>query len=139
MTEKGYTDKAGNVLPMSAEAYDIFLQAFGLNPGEKADYQQAKFAQSQRAGVLGREATVIRNKLASAIEQNDTDAMQKWLGKAQDYDAENAGSRAILPQMGSVLQQRAKARALASVTGAPMGLSLRDIEAQKFTSFYRTE
>lgn len=139
MSEKGYTDKAGNVLPMSAGAYDIFLQAFGLNPGEKADYQQAKFAQSQRAGVLGREATQIRNKLASAIERNDTDAMQKWLGKAQEYDAENVGSRAILPQMGSVLQQRARARALASATGTPLGLSLRDIEAQKFTSFYRTE
>ena len=139
MSEKGYTDKAGNVLPMTPGAYDILLQVVGLNPGEKADYQQAKFAQSQRAGVLGREATQIRNKLASAIERNDTDAMQKWLGKAQDYDAENVGSRAILPQMGSVLQQRARARALASATGTPLGLSLRDIEAQKFTSFYRTE
>ena len=139
MSEKGYTDKAGNVLPMTPGAYDILLQTIGLNPGEKADYQQAKFAQSQRTGVLGREATTIRNKLASAIEQNDTDAMQKWLEKAQEYDAENVGSRAILPQMGSVLQQRARARALAVSGNTTLGVSPKDFEAQRFTSFYRTE
>lgn len=137
MSEKGYTDKAGNVLPMTPGAYDILLQTIGLNPGEKADYQQAKFAQSQRSGVLGREATQIRTKLASAIEQNDSAAMQKWLEKARAFDAENIGSRAILPTIGSVIQQRAKARALAESGGTPLGVSPKDVQAQKLTSFYQ--
>lgn len=134
MSEKGYTDKAGNVLPMNAGAWDMMLQTVGLNPGEKADYQQAKFAQAQRTGVLGREATQIRQKLASAIEQGDREAVQKWQERAQEFDATNPG-HAILPRMASVLQQRARSRAQAQATGTPLGTSLKDIEAQQFTRF----
>jgi hypothetical protein len=138
MSEKGYTDNAGNVLPMTPGAYDIMLQALGLNPGERADYQQAKFAQSQRKGVLTREGTMIRQKLASAIEQGDETAMRDWMAKAQDYDAKNP-ARGILPTMGATLQQRARAKAQAVGTGTPLGVSVRDYEAQQFTSFYRQQ
>lgn len=135
LSEAGYTDKAGNVLPMTPGAYDMLLQTIGLVPGELADYQQAKFAQSQRAGVLGREATKIRQKLATAIEQEDSDGVQKWLAEAQTYDAENGGSRAILPSMGATLRQRAAARAQAQTTGTTLGVKPQDIGAQQFTSF----
>jgi len=138
MSEKGYTDKAGNVLPMTPGARDIMLQAIGLNPGENADYQAAKFAQSQRKGVLNREGTIIRQKLASAIEQGDQSAVRDWMAKAQVYDAENP-ERGILPAMGATLQQRARAKAQAAGTGTPLGVSPRDYEAQKFTSFYRPQ
>lgn len=138
MSEKGYTDNAGNVLPMTPGAYDIMLQAIGLNPGEKADYQQAKFAQSQRKGVLSREGTMIRQKLASAIERGDQTAMRDWMSKAQDYDAKNP-ERGILPSMGATLQQRARARAQAVGVGTPLGVSVKDYEAQQFTSFYRPQ
>ena len=134
MSEKGYTDKAGNVLPMSVGAHDLLLQTLGLNPGEKADYQQAKFAQAQRSGVLGREATQIRQKLASAIEQGDREAMQKWSERAQEFDATNP-SHAILPRMASVLQQRARSRAQAEAAGTTLGGSLKDLEAQQLTRF----
>ena len=136
MSEKGYTDKAGNVLPMTPGAYDIMLQTLGLNPGEKADYQAAKFAQSQRKAVLTREGTVIRQKLASAIERGDETAMRDWAGKAQEYDAKNP-ERAILANMSATLQQRARARAQALSTGTPLGVSPKDHTAQQFTSFYR--
>lgn len=134
MSEKGYTDKAGNVLPMEAGAYDMLLQTLGLNPGEKADYQQAKFAQSQRTGVLGREATQIRQKLATAIEQGDQGDIQKWSERAQEFDTTNP-SHAILPRMASVLQQRARSRAQAEATGTTLGVSLKDIEGQQFARF----
>lgn len=134
MSEKGYTDNAGNVLPMEAGAYDMLLQTLGLNPGEKADYQQAKFAQSQRTGVLGREATQIRQKLATAIEQGDQGDIQKWSERAQEFDTTNP-SHAILPRMASVLQQRARSRAQAEATGTTLGVSLKDIEGQQFARF----
>jgi hypothetical protein len=135
LSEVGYTDKAGNVLPMTPGAYDMLLQTIGLVPGELADYQQAKFAQSQRAGVLGREATKIRQKLATAIEQGDSDGVQKWLAEAQTYDAENVGNRQIVPSIGATLQQRATARAQARATGTTLGVKPQDIGAQQFTSF----
>ena len=136
MSEKGYTDKAGNVLPMEAGAYDMLLQTLGLNPGEKADYQQAKFAQSQRAGVLGRESTQIRQKLATAIEQGDRGGIQKWSERAQAFDKTNP-SHAILPRMDTVLQQRARSVAQAQATGTTLGVSRTDIEAQQFARFLR--
>jgi hypothetical protein len=138
MSEKGYTDKAGNVLPMTPGARDIMWQTIGFNPGEKADYQQAKFAQSQRKGVLTRESTMIRQKLASAIERGDQADMRDWMSKARDYDAKNP-ERGILTSMEATLRQRALAKAQAMGTGTPLGVSPKDYEAQKFTSFYRPQ
>lgn len=137
MSEKGYTDKAGNVLPMTPGAYDMLLQSIGLNPGEKADYQQAKFAQSQRTGVLGREASLIRAKLATAIEQGDQADMRSWMKKAREFDSQNPSAHGILSQIGTTLQQRARLRAQATGTGMPLGVAPNDYEAQKLTSFYR--
>lgn len=136
MSEKGYTDKAGNVLPMEAGAWDMMLQTLGLNPGEKADYQQAKFAQSVRTGTLGREATQIRQKLASAIEKGDSEAAKKWSERAQEFDTTNP-AHAILPRMAATLQRRAREGAQAKATGTTLGVSLKDIEAQQLTSFMR--
>lgn len=138
MSEKGYTDSAGNVLPMKAGAYDMLLQTLGLNPGEKADYQQAKFAQSQRTGVLGRESTQIRQKLAAAIEKGDSEAAKKWSERAQEFDTTNP-SHAILPRMSAVLQQRARLGAQAESTSTTLGVSLKDIEAQQLTRFMQLQ
>ncbi len=138
MSENGYTDSAGNKLPMTPDAWSIMLQTFGLNPGEKADYQQAKFAQSQRAGVIGRESQQIRNQLASAIEQGDQSGMQSLMSKAQEFDSANP-SHAILPRMGGVLAQRAKARELAQAQGTTLGVSPRDYQTQQFTHFYQAQ
>lgn len=136
MTEDGYTDKNGNKLPMTPGAYDILLQAIGLNPGDKADYQQAKFAQTQRAGVLSRESNLIRNSLATAIERGDTAAQEKWMARAQEFDATNP-SRAILPRMGTTLTRRARMQINADATGTPLGVPTKDYKALDFTSFYR--
>jgi len=110
------------------------LQAIGLNPGEKADYQQAKFMQSQRKGVLTREGTMIRQKLASAIERQDTSDMRKWMAKAQEFDSTNP-TRAILPTIGSVITQRARAQSMAKATGMTLGVAPDDFAALRLTAF----
>ena len=81
---------------------------------------------------------MIRQKLASAIERGDQSAMRDWMSKAQDYDAKNP-ERGILQSMGATLQQRARARAQAAGTGTPLGVSVKDYEAQQFTSFDRPQ
>jgi len=136
LTQKGYVDQSGNKLPMDAGAYDMMIQSVGLTPGELADYRQARMVQAQRVGVLTREATLIRQKLATAYENQDREAAAKWFKEAQKFDARNPQSP-ILPTLGSTLMQRAKARTLAENFGTPLGVRPQDVEGRELTRFFQ--
>jgi hypothetical protein len=134
MSQKGYTDRAGNTLPMSVGANDILAQLLGFNPSEKAEYTEANLAQDQRKGISVRDASNIRQNLASAIESGDREKARKWLKKARDFDADNPGY-AVLPNISRVLQQRAKARNMGTTTGLPLGTNMRDPGAADLTRY----
>lgn len=134
MTKEGYTDKAGNVLPMSVGAENVLAQVLGFNPSEKAEYSEANIAQKARAGQLRTEAGRIRKNLAKAYEQQDSDSFGDWYRKAQKFDEQHP-ERAILPGMARVLQQRQRARALAESLGRPIGVSQRDVSAGERTEY----
>jgi hypothetical protein len=56
MTDQGFTDSKGNVLPMEPSARDILAQAVGFNPAQNAEYNEARSDQMQRQGILARQA-----------------------------------------------------------------------------------
>lgn len=134
MSEKGYTDAAGNKLPMTPEASDILARAMGFNPAEKAEYTEAKAAQTARKLSATTEAGVIRKNLASAIERNDAEAVDEWTTKARKFDANNM-AYAVLPGISSTLKQRAKARAMAEATGTPLGTTRKDAGTSSLTRY----
>lgn len=135
---RGFTDNQQNQLPITPHTADILWQMLGIAPGRLTDYNEARFAQTQRTGLLDREAAKIRRNLVVAIEQQDRAAMLKYARQAQEYQQNNPG-RSILPNIGSAVQQRQRARAIAGATGLPIGANPRDLGARSFTSYYRPE
>jgi len=135
---RGFTDNQQNQLPITPHTADILWQMLGIAPGRLTDYNEARFAQTQRTGLLDREAAKIRRNLVVAIEQQDRAAMVKYARQAQEYQQNNPG-RSILPNIGSAVQQRQRARAIAGATGLPIGANPRDLGARSFTSYYRPE
>lgn len=125
MTQDGYTDNAGNVLPMSVGAKDIMFQIFGFSPAEKAEYSEASYADTRRKSQLARRAQDIRRNLAVAIEQGDRAAAREWMATARAFDRQNPAFD-ILPGVGRTLMQRQRASAISSATDTPIGVDFRD-------------
>ena len=134
---QGFTDRSQNKLPMTPHASEILMQILGVQPGQAADYSQAARAQTQRAGILSREATLIRRNLAIAIERGDRAEMVKWAREAEAYQRANPGLQ-VMAGVGSTLQQRSRARALSSVGVLP-GTNVRDAGAREFTRYFQPE
>ena len=121
MNNYGYVDSTGNRIPMTPGARDILMQAVGLKPAEKANYDEAKLERINRREDLTYRAGVMRQNLAVAIEHGDKSAAQSLIGKAREWDQTNP-AYAVLPSIASVLSQRAKARQMTSVFGPAANL-----------------
>lgn len=134
MSEQGYTDNEGNVLPMSAGATAILAQALGFTPAAKGEYNEARMTQTVRKGQLAQQASVLRRQLALAVEQQDRETFTTLLGEARAFDQSNP-AYAVLPSLGGSLQRRAKARAQSRLTSNPLGTNIRDRGAQQLTNF----
>lgn len=111
MTRYGYVDSKGNRLPMTPGARDILMQAVGLKPAEKANYDEAKLERTNRMQDLTYRAGIMRQNLAVAIERGDTSTAQSLMAKAREWDQSNP-AYAVLPSMEATLVQRARARAM---------------------------
>lgn len=134
MSERGYVDRSGTALPMEVGARDILTQALGFSTAEKAEYSEAKMAQTVRKGLLVREAANLRKNIAVAIESGDRAKAQEWLAKARSFDLTNPGY-AVLPGLSSAMTSRARARALSEASGLPLGTNMRDPGAASLTDY----
>lgn len=121
MGTKGYTDKKGNALPMSPDAVDVLYQLIGLTPAGKAEYDEQYRAYQASRGEMLRLSSKYRKDLAGAIERGDMDTARELISDVQRFDANNP-DYAILPSIGQVLASRARERARATESDAPLGI-----------------
>jgi len=135
MTQKGYTDRrSGQALPMSVEAQDILAQALGFQPAEVGEYNEARRAQQVRQGELREMSSTFRRQIVTAMERGDAEGAREGMQRVQRFDINNP-AYAVLPTLGATLQQRATARAMADVTGTPVGTNPRDRGAPGLTNW----
>lgn len=121
MSDKGYTDKKGNKLPMEPDALDVFYQMMGLTPAGKAEYDEQNRAYQASRGEMTRIATKYRKDLANAYESGDYETVADLTDKVSQFDLEHP-EYAVLPTIGSVLSKRARERYGAVDTQAPLGI-----------------
>jgi hypothetical protein len=119
MDEKGFVDARGNVLPIEASVQDQLVQLFGFNPAQNADNAERRDADKITKGEMTRRAKVLRDKIVSAIIQQDPVA-REYIAEAQEFDRANP-NYAILPDVASALKRRAKLQITAEITQSPIG------------------
>lgn len=136
MTDRGYVDRAGNVLPMDAGAWDVMVRLMGFSSSEMAEYNEARFSSvSMRSGRQANAAR-IRQQLAVAIESQDREGFRTWVARAREFEQANPGTT-ILATLPGLLTRRARARALVE-QGVPVGISPRDaplVEQTRYANF----
>jgi hypothetical protein len=138
LVQDGFVDQNGNKLPITPHGQEVLLQLLGVRPGQEADYIEARRAQTQRAAILNRETAVIRRNFAKAFESGDQAAMREWLAEAQTYDARHPGAN-VTGSLDQSVQQRARARAMSSAFGLPIGTNVRDLGAMPATRFFQPQ
>jgi superfamily II helicase len=138
LVQDGFVDQNGNKLPITPHGQEVLLQLLGVRPGQEADYSEARRAQTQRTAILNRETAVIRRNFAKAFESGDQAAMREWLAEAQTYDARHPGAN-VTGSLDQSVQQRARARAMSSAFGLPIGTNVRDLGAMPATRFFQPQ
>ena len=135
LSDKGYVDKQGRAIPMEADALDIFYQAMGFTPAEKARYNEDRMAGIVRTGQLTRRASELRMNLAKAIESGDDAARDKFLAQAVEFDQTNP-AYSVLKGLPAYMQAREKASAVSGATRTPLGTNIRDPKALELSRGY---
>ena len=136
ISQNGYTDSAGNKLPMDAGAFAVLRQALGIQSGEMADYQEKHQAMLGAKDDRAYHSGVIKQNIAMALERGDTSGYERWIEEAQKYDADPAhAGMPISPTIGSFIAGRARARAYAASTGLPIGTSPHDLPAFRLLGY----
>lgn len=138
MTNEGFTDTRGNVLPLDATGRDIMYQALGISPARRAEYTEANFSQAVRRGVVGREATRIRKQIVKAQQAGDAAGLREALARAREFDSRVSPQFAVMPGLGNALRQAQTAQGTARGLGAPLNVRPQDrlgIEQTRFANY----
>jgi hypothetical protein len=135
MTEKGYVDATGKVLPMSPSTANIMTQIIGFNSATNAEYTEARQDQAVRKGILTREATILRNNLVDASINQDRDAMRDALEQITKFNKANNANAITGTEIRGALERRARAQALSDVTASPLGVAPEDFDARRLTRY----
>jgi hypothetical protein len=138
MTDQGFTDAKGNVLPMEPSTRDILAQAVGFNPAPNAEYNEARFDQQQRSGILARQATQMRSSIVDALMGGDHAKAHELISQAVDFDKANP-SYSVLRGIEGSIKRRSQAQAVSQKFATPLGVNPRDTAAPPFTRYADVE
>jgi hypothetical protein len=131
--ERGFVDNlTGQKLPIgSPSAYDIMLTALGIDPAKQAEYQEVtREAVGLRTMRELNSSNIVRH-MEVAYTRGDQGMFNTWMGEAQKWQQEHPGM--VPPQAGfqRELANHMRQSAQAQATGLPIGVTPRDISAQR--------
>lgn len=135
MSDQGYTDSKGNVLPMTPSTRDILAQAVGFNPSQNAEYNEARGDQMQRQGLLQRQSAQLRSQIVSALSPGgDREKARELVARALELDRANPAF-GVMRGIEGAIERRKQAQVLSERFGTPLGLNPKDIQAPPLTKY----
>ena len=134
MTTEGYVDTKGNKLPLTPAASAYLVQLLGFSPSAKAEYSEARGDQQARRGEITREANLLRKQIVRAMLSGDSAAATELVQRAQEFDQANPAF-GVVKSIPGALARQSQAEARSRALGAPLGVSMRDLEGQRLTSY----
>ncbi len=130
MTNEGYVDRQGRQQPLTADAKDILMQAVGLTPAKKAEYEEAQESLSGATEERTARAQNIVQNLFHALDKGDREGVQEGLNKAAEFQKDHPSDQ-MLTNLTQKYMQRKEELATAAATGTPLGANYKDISLHK--------
>lgn len=134
MSQDGFKDSRGNVLPISPTATAYLAQILGFNPAIKAEYSEQRLDQSARESTLTQQSRRLRNGIVDALLKGDREKARELVREARKFD-EDVPEYAVLPDISNAMQRRIRLRATAQAIGQPLGVGIDDEAARRLTSY----
>lgn len=136
MTSQGYTDAAGNKLPIATPETDaVMAQLMGFTPSPKAEYQEANVTQQTRHGLLQRQGAQLRSQIVSALSPGgDRSAARDLISQALEFDRANP-QIGVMQGVEGAIQRKTQAQVISQRFSTPLGVSPKDFKALPLTKY----
>jgi len=85
LTDKGFVDAQGRVLPISPTGWNVVNQFLGGGSARLAEYREARFGETIRSQKVQRQVTTLQQQIAKAIESGDRDRARELLIDAPQW------------------------------------------------------
>lgn len=135
LNERGFVDKNGAKLPITASAQDVMMQAMGLDPEKEAEYDEAQKTATGLKNMRIIRANNIERHLQLSVNRQDPTMMSYWMKQAQEYQADHPGLQGPAQTFQRQLQLHARNAGIARSTGLPIGVQPRDVAGRGMVSF----
>jgi hypothetical protein len=135
IADRGFVDKNGQKLPITANGFDIAMKALGIDPAKEAEYDEVKRTQTGLNTMRQLREKNITQHLQLAANRGDPAMMDQWLAQSQAYAQEHPGMLPPSAMFGRVMQKSMQQGALARGLGLPIGENVRDLGARGMTGF----
>jgi hypothetical protein len=132
---RGFVDKRGARLPITASAQDIALKAVGIDPSNEAEYDEAARTESGLKSMRTIRSSNITTHLIQAQMRGDMPNLQKWKGEAQEYQQDHPGLKSPMQDFDRMLKQTMRQQAMAKTYNTPLGVSPKDVVGRGMTAF----
>ena len=135
LAQRGFVDKNGAPLPITANAFDVALTAMGIDPAKEAEYNEVKREQIGLNTMRQLNAGNITRHLVMAQERGDQQMFQQWEAASQRYMQEHPGMEPPIANFGRAFAEHVKAATLARAINTPIGVAPRDIAGRGMLSY----
>ena len=132
---RGFVNKDGQKLPITASAQDVALKAFGLEGAKEQEYNEVRRTQLGLQALSQARSTNITHHLLQAYNRQDQGDFQKWTGESTKYGLDHPGELPPIADFGKTLMSSMKEQSLAQVLGTPIGVKPNDLVGRGMTSF----
>lgn len=135
LAQRGFVDKNGVPVPITANGFDVAMTALGIDPGKEAEYAEVKREQTGLNTMRQLREQNISRHLIMAQERQDPAMFQKWEGEAQQYMADHPGLTPPMAEFGRAFSEHLRNAMVARQLGLPTGVSPRDIAGRGALSY----
>lgn len=135
IANRGFVDKNGTRLPITASAFDVAMKAIGIDPAKEAEYDEVKRVETGLNTMRQLRAKNITQHLLLAVNRGDTANMNSWLQASQEFGREHPGIMPPAAMLGRDIAKTQRAAAIARGLGMPIGENVRDIATRGMVGF----
>ena len=133
--QRGFVDKSGNALPITANARDVMMTALGIDPAKEAEYDEEKKVYTGLQQMRNLRSQNITRHLMLAVNRDDPAMLKTWQSEAVQFQQDHPGLLSPLATFERALAMHARNAAFARGFGTPLGVQPRDVIGRGMTSF----
>jgi hypothetical protein len=135
LANRGFVDKNGVKLPITANAQDIMATALGIDPAKEEEYDESRRVEQGATNLRELRSQNITRHMIQAYSRGDNQDLSKWIGQSTQFGLDHPGIPPPAVNLQDAIQEHMQSGALAKALGVPLGVKPNDIIGRGMTSF----